>query len=75
MDKKELFPNLAAEMARANLTKPALAQIIGISLGSMYSKLAGRTEFNLGEIETITSTLELMTDQDLTLDYLFKKGD
>lgn len=71
---KELFPNLAAEMARANLTKPALAQIIGIACGSMYSKINGKTEFNLGEMQAIANCLETMTDQKLTLDYLFSKG-
>lgn len=71
---KELFPNLAAEMARANLTKPALAQIIGIACGSMYSKINGKTEFNLGEMQSIASCLETLTEQKLTLDYLFSKG-
>ena len=71
---KELFPNLAAEMARANLTKPALAQIIGIAVGSMYSKINGKTEFNLGEMQDICNCLETMTEQKLTLDYLFSKG-
>jgi len=71
---KDLFPNLAAEMARANLTKPALAQIIGIACGSMYSKINGKTEFNLGEMQAIANCLETMTDQKLTLDYLFSKG-
>lgn len=71
---KELFPNLAAEMARANLTKPALAQIIGIACGSMYSKINGKTEFNLGEMQAIANCLETMTGQKLTLDYLFSKG-
>lgn len=71
---KELFPNLAAEMARANITKPALAQIIGIALGSMYSKVNGKTEFTLGEMQAIASCLETMTEQKLTLDYLFSKG-
>ncbi len=71
---KELFPNLAAEMARANLTKPALAQIIGIACGSMYSKINGKTEFNLGEMQAIANCLETMTEQKLSLDYLFTKG-
>ena len=71
---KELFPNLAAEMARANLTKPALAQIIGIACGSIYSKINGKTEFNLGEMQAIANCLETMTEQKLTLDYLFSKG-
>lgn len=71
---RELFPNLAAEMARANLTKPALAQIIGIAPGSMYSKTNGKTEFNLGEMQDICNCLETMTEQKLTLDYLFSKG-
>lgn len=70
---KEVFPNLAAELARADLSKPALAQIIGLSLGSMYSKTSGKTEFTLGEMQSIADTLKTMTEQDLTLDYLFKK--
>ena len=40
---KVLFPNLEAELARANLSKPALSQIIGIACGSMYSKINGKT--------------------------------
>ena len=72
---KSLFPNLEAELARANLSKPALAQIIGIACGSMYSKINGKTEFNLGEMQAIANCLETMTDQKLTLDYLFNKGD
>lgn len=71
---KVLFPNLEAELARANLSKPALAQIIGIAIGSMYSKFNGKTEFNLGEMQAIAKCLETMTAQDLTLDYLFSKG-
>lgn len=72
---KSLFPNLEAELARANLSKPALAQIIGIACGSMYSKINGKTEFNLGEMQSIANCLETMTAQKLTLDYLFYKGD
>ena len=71
---RDLFPNLAAEMARANLSKPALAQIIGIAVGSMYSKINGKTEFTLGEMQDIARCLETMTEQKLTLDYLFSKG-
>lgn len=71
---KELFPNLAAEMARANITKPELAKTIGIALGSMYSKTNGKTEFTLGEMQDIAKYLELKTEQKLTLDYLFSKG-
>lgn len=73
---KVLFPNLEAELARANLSKPALAQIIGIALGSMYSKMNGKTEFNLGEMQAIARCLETMLgpDKKLTLDYLFSKG-
>lgn len=71
---KLLFPNLEAELSRANLSKPALAQIIGIAQGSMYSKINGKTEFNLGEMQAIANCLETMTEQKLTLDYLFSKG-
>lgn len=70
-----LFPNLEAELSRVGLSKTALAQIIGVSNGSLYSKINGKTEFNLGEMQSIANCLETMTEQKLTLDYLFKRGE
>ena len=71
---KVLFPNLEAEIARANLSKQALAKIIDISTASLYSKTNGKTDVNLGEMIAIVTCLETLTGQKLTLDYLFSKG-
>lgn len=75
MAKDILFSNLEAELSRAGLSKVALAQIIGVSNGALYSKISGKTEFNLGEMQAIANCLETMTEQKLTLDYLFKRGE
>ena len=70
---KVLFPNLEAELARITLSKSALSKIIGIASGSVYSKLSGKTEFNLAEMQAIRNVLNQMTEQHFTLDYLFLK--
>lgn len=75
MAREIIFYNLEAELMRAKLNKAELALKIGISTGSMSSKFTGKTEFNLNEMLMIKSILELSTDQKLTLDYLFERGE
>lgn len=71
---KIIFPNLEAELSRVGLSKPALAKIISVSVTTLYSKINGSRDFNLGEMRDITETLETMSGQELTLDYLFHKN-
>jgi hypothetical protein len=68
---KSLFPNLEAEISRARVSKPELAEAVNMARASIYSKISGKTEFNLDEMQSILSFLSGRTNQDLTLDYLF----
>jgi DNA-binding Xre family transcriptional regulator len=75
MAREITFINLEAEILRSKLSKAELASMIGISNGSMSSKLTGKTEFNLSEMLAIRERLETSIGQDFTLDYLFKRGE
>ena len=75
MAREITFINLEAEILRSKLSKAELASMIGISSGSMSSKLTGKTEFNLSEMLAIRERLETSIGQDFTLDYLFKRGE
>lgn len=75
MAREIIFINLEAEILRSKLSKAELASMIGISTGSMSSKLTGKTEFNLSEMLAIRERLETSIGQDFTLDYLFKRGE
>lgn len=71
---KILFPNLEAELSRVGLSKPELAKTINISQSKLYSKFNGSRDFNLGEMREIARTLESLSGQKLSLDYLFTKN-
>ena len=45
-----VFPNLAAEIARRGIKKVTIAEKLGISPRSLYSKLAGETSFTWEEV-------------------------
>lgn len=69
-----IFCNLEAELSRAKIIKAELAAMIGISAGTLSSKLTGKTEFALDEMEIIKARLEKITGNELTMDYLFERG-
>ena len=74
-DKEKIeFENLRVEMARANISFPALANIIGIGLSTIYSKKSGVLDWTLSEMLSIQNVLQEKTGMDLTLDYLFKSN-
>ena len=74
-DKEKIeFENLRVEMARANISFPALANIIGIGLSTIYSKKSGVLDWTLAEMLSIQNVLQEKTGLDLTLDYLFKSN-
>ena len=74
-DKEKIeFENLRVEMARANISFPALANIIGIGLSTIYSKKTGVLDWTLSEMLSIQNVLQERTGLDLTLDYLFKSN-
>lgn len=66
--RREMFPNLNAEMAREKLTIKSLAEISGINYESLKLKLRGVTEFKLCEMIAIKKK----AFPDKTLDYLFQ---
>lgn len=53
------YDNLNAEIARRRLSIPALAQKIGMSKKTLYSRMNGTTSFNQKEISAISKVLNL----------------
>ena len=68
------FPNLNAELARIGMSNEKLGEIMGTNTASVHRKLYGITEFKLSELVSIQEYLNEKSDNNLTLDYLFKKG-
>lgn len=66
-----MFPNLRAEMARANWSYSSLGSSIGKSAETVKKKLSGKIDFKRSEMKDIRNCLELATGTQLTLDYLF----
>lgn len=64
-----MFPNLRAEMARHKINMSQLASVLGITVGTMSQKCAGKTSFTLDEAFVIKTTLET----DLCLEQLFER--
>ena len=72
MTEKIEFENLKVEMARANISLPALAKLIGMGLSTIYNKRDGLQDWTLGNMLAIQDVLQERTGLDLPLDYLFK---
>lgn len=70
-----MYKNLKAEIARAGLTNPEIADAIGVKYGTLWRLLSGKRQFRLGEMMAIQSELEERNDANYTLDYLFGDGD
>ena len=73
MKGKEIFKNLCAELARAGLSFPSLADTIGMGLSTIYSKKSGSRDWTLADMTAIQTVLQDETGLDLPLDYLFKR--
>lgn len=67
------FPNLLAELARLNITKIELGKRAGICVSSIYAKFNGEHDWTLREMQSVRDVLSEGSDEELTLDYLFKK--
>ena len=70
-----MYRNLKAEIARAGMTNPEMADAIGVKYGTLWRLLKGKRQFRLGEMTAIQSELEERNDATYTLDYLFEDGD
>ena len=64
-----MYPNLRGEMARKNITLTKLAEELGIRLGTLSSKNAGKTPFTLDEAMAIKEALKT----DIPLEELFER--
>lgn len=53
MEKEIKFPNLVAEMARKGETQTSLAKVLGINKQTINLKFNGKSDWTLGEVETI----------------------
>ncbi len=61
------FNDLRAEIARANLTIPKLADEIGMDKKTLYSRMHGRTPFNQKEILAISNILKLSNEKIMSI--------
>lgn len=73
MERKILFPNLIAELAKQGISIATLAKKMGISSTALYAKVKGATQFTLKDIDTITTILA-ENNEGVEMGYLFKKA-
>ena len=66
-----MFKNLEAELVRNNISKEAVAQLIGKSYKSVTQKINGKYPFTIGEAFLIRHDMF----PKLTMDYLFEGWD
>ena len=65
------YKNLRAEMVRAGISKHEVQELLEISNNTYYSKMAGRTEFKLSEVEKILALFYRKTNKVYSVEYLF----
>lgn len=70
-----MYRNLKAEIVRAGMSNPEMADAIGVKYGTLWRMLNGKQQFRLGKMMAIQSELEERNGADYTLDYLFGDGD
>lgn len=65
------YKNLRAEMVRAGISKHEVQELLEISTNTYYSKMAGRTEFKLSEVEKILALFYRKSGKVYSVEYLF----
>ena len=65
------YKNLRAEMVRNSITKHEVMELLEISSNTYYSKMTGRTEFKLSEVEKILALLYRRSGKVYSVEYLF----
>ena len=65
------YKNLRAEMVRAGISKHEVQELLEISNNTYYSKMTGRTEFKLSEVEKILALFYRKTNKVYSVEYLF----
>lgn len=66
------FAELKAAMARKGISIPRLAELLGISKKTIYTRFSGDTDFTLKEIKRIAEVLEL-SDEDILIIFFTEK--
>lgn len=66
-----IYPNLEAELARANINKKDLAAVVGVSKNTLYSRLNGKTDLTLSEARIIRAHIEKKTGRVVSFLNLF----
>ena len=65
------YKNLRAEMVRNGISKQEIQELLEISNNTYYSKMTGRTEFKLSEVEKILALLYRKSGKVYSVEYLF----
>lgn len=65
------YKNLRAEMVRNGISKAEVLELLEISNNTYYSKMTGRTEFKLSEVEKILALFYRKTNKVYSVEYLF----
>lgn len=65
------YKNLRAEMVRNGIKKKDIMELLEISNNAYYSKMNGRTEFKLSEVEKILAIFYRKTNNVYSVEYLF----
>lgn len=71
--KNLLYFNLARILDRKKITNGQLAEVLGISQGTLSSKMGGITDWKLTEMLKIQSHLFKITREVYGLDFLFER--
>ena len=65
------YKNLRAEMVRNGISKHEVQKLLEISNNTYYSKMTGRTEFKLSEVEKILALFYRKSGKVYSVEYLF----
>lgn len=65
------YKNLRAEMVRNSISKAEVLKLLEISTNTYYSKMTGRTEFKLSEVEKILALFYRKSGKVYSVEYLF----
>lgn len=63
-----MFTNVLAEMARRQISRQKMSELLNMSVSTFDRKIRKTTEFTLSEIRKIQ---EIFNDDTCTIDYLF----
>lgn len=65
------YKNLRAEMVRNGISKAEVLELLEIRNNTYYSKMNGRTEFKLSEVEKILALFYRKSGKVYSVEYLF----